>query len=425
LFLSCGLAHLSRPNAGAEDFVAISSKVSNGYVRTKLPDGSIEPETYAFKEGGFLSNRMADDTIDKMTFASVTHAITGPLASRDYFPSVDPKAARLLIVVYWGTSRAPAETSGSTPIGQRMQQDILSNAAPGTMRGYDPFKDNWAALQARAQAFADKMVIEEDAMMLGYGSATDPELKEYRYFVVLLAYDLQALLRDSKERLLWQTRFSMNEHRNQFDRQLGAMVARASAYFGRDSFGLKRDPVPEGYVEIGEVRSIGAVPDPNTSAALSPDGVHVAYLTRDKNGLELAIADIDNQEHFSSAEVPGSNGKPVQLAWFDAGRVVVRLSSSELLVFSDRGKRVDFDPRTIGPSFDGFSRAVADDAAVIQVRALVEEKLPDRNVVILGTDKARRRYLLIASDRAAAGRFFVYDRPDDLLYELGRSIATQ
>jgi hypothetical protein len=425
LVFSCWVAFFHPSISRAEDFVAVSSTVSNGYVRTERPDGTFAPETYTFKEGGFLSNRMADDTIDKMTFAKVARDIAGPLAGRNYIPSVDPKAARLLIVVYWGTSRAQGEFSPHTTISQNMEQDQLGMMSPSYTGPYDPFKDTWQALQARGQDFADKMINEEDAIQLGYNSANDPELKEYRYFVVLLAYDLQAFLRDRKQKLLWQTRFSMNEHRNRFDVQLKAMAIEASAYFGRDSLGLKHGPLPEGHVEIGELKSMDTVPNPGISAALAPDGVHVAYLTKRENGLVLAIADIDRQESNSAGTVPSYNGQPVQLTWLDAGRIVVRLPSSDLLVFDDRGKRVDLDPRSVDRSLESFSQAAAGDEAATQVQALADGKLPGRKVVILGSDEAGHRFLLVASDRAGTERYFVYDRPNDLLYEVGRPVLGQ
>ncbi len=223
------------PNAGAEDFVAVFSSASNGYERTKLPDGSFRPETYTFKEGGFLGSRISDNSIDKMEFKSIAHILADSLASKNYLPSLNPKAARLLIVVYWGTSHAPDELSKATPISQAAE-----NIGPPTLdrRGRPPPSgtapsQSTDALEGAvlAQAFGDKIVYEEDAMMLGYGSAKDPELKQYRYFVVLLAYDLQALLNDKKENLLWQARFSMDEHHNQFDPQLKPMVLRGLRLF--------------------------------------------------------------------------------------------------------------------------------------------------------------------------------------------------
>jgi hypothetical protein len=393
---SLGAALFLSLDARGGDFVAVSSTVSNGYARIVLPDGSFEPETYTFRNGGYLSGRMADATIDRMTFATVAHTIAGPLARRKYFSAVDPRAAKLLIVVYWGTTRAPAETTGSLP---GPDQSI--------------------------EAFADKMINEEDAMMLGYGSAADRDLQTYRYFVVLLAYDLQTFAREKKEKLLWQARFSMDEHRNQFDAQLGPMALEASEYFGQDSRGLRYGPVPEGHVEIGEVTSIGILPDPSGSAALASDGVNVAYLTKGEKGLELHIADVDRQEVHSTGPLPPSIGLAPRMSWFDPGRLLIRLPSSEVLAFDCNGRRVDFDPRRLDASFAGFARTTAVDASFVQVQAIAGEKLPDRKVVILESDRDRRRYLLIASDLAGVARFFVYDRPNDLMYDLGRGASNR
>jgi len=38
-----------------EGITAVSSKAFNGYTRTRLPDGSFKPETYAFGNGGFVT----------------------------------------------------------------------------------------------------------------------------------------------------------------------------------------------------------------------------------------------------------------------------------------------------------------------------------------------------------------------------------
>ncbi len=86
------------------------------------------------------------------------------------------------------------------------------------------------------------------------------EIEENRYFVVLMAYDFQLMWKHKKHKLLWETRFSISERRNQFDKALPVMAQYASRYFGQDSRGLMRTRVPEGRVEIGEVRSLGDVP---------------------------------------------------------------------------------------------------------------------------------------------------------------------
>jgi len=90
--------------AKGEEFEAVSSKVSRGYVRKKATDGSFVPESYAFAKGGYWSGPLADATIDKMDFMDIARTIAVPLASQSYYPTSDQKMTNLLIVIYWGTT---------------------------------------------------------------------------------------------------------------------------------------------------------------------------------------------------------------------------------------------------------------------------------------------------------------------------------
>jgi hypothetical protein len=87
------------------------------------------------------------------------------------------------------------------------------------------------------------------------------ELEEDRYFVVLMAYDFQAM-KHEKSKLLWETHISIREHSNAFDERLLGMVSGAAGFFGRDSGGLKHLGLPAGKVLVGDVKSLGVVPAP-------------------------------------------------------------------------------------------------------------------------------------------------------------------
>ncbi len=88
------------------------------------------------------------------------------------------------------------------------------------------------------------------------------EIRENRYFVVLMAYDFQVLWKQRRHKLLWETRFSISAHRNQFDKALPVMAQYASRYFGQASDGLLRMRVPEGNVEVHEPTLIEFLPEP-------------------------------------------------------------------------------------------------------------------------------------------------------------------
>jgi len=87
------------------------------------------------------------------------------------------------------------------------------------------------------------------------------EIEDNRYFVVLMAYDFQLMWKHKEHKLLWETRFSIDERHNEFSKALPVMAMYASRYFGQDSKGLLRTQVPAGRVEIGNMKSLGEVPD--------------------------------------------------------------------------------------------------------------------------------------------------------------------
>jgi hypothetical protein len=253
---------------GANDITAVSARASKDYVRTRQADGSYTPESYAFARGGLWQGAVSDATIDKLSFLDVAHTIALPLASQGYIPSKDPKATKLLIMVYWGTTRAPEHANESA------EMQNLQIAQTGSA------EDFTAAMAAVA---AENRQREQDDLlnvkMLGYdswweqtegdhrGTALEmgrrdliSEIEENRYFVVLMAYDFQELWKKRKNILLWETRFSIRQRHHQFDKDLPVVAQYASQFFGQDTNGVVRKAVPLGQVDIGEIKSLGEVP---------------------------------------------------------------------------------------------------------------------------------------------------------------------
>jgi hypothetical protein len=275
-----------------EGITAVASKASKDYIRSRLPDGSFRPEFYSFGEGGKWAGELNDASIDKLHFIDVAKVIAAPLAGRGYLPARDPNATSLLIMVYWGTTAVPAPTSDSYAYNKfAAAQDFLSRAVNSHYEGGNPGLINAADDQFSASMLLLNMenrqrdrIDYSNAQMLGYdapgligteqgsfvrGTALGEEredlvseIEENRYFVVLLAYDFQLMWKQKKHKLLWETRFSISERRNAFDKALPAMARYASKYFGEDSNGLLRERVQEGHVEIGDVKSLGEVDGP-------------------------------------------------------------------------------------------------------------------------------------------------------------------
>ena len=292
-----------------DDIVAVYSSVSPAYARARLPGGSFKPESYAFGEGGNLGGVLKDLTIDKLTFTDVAHLIAPSLAAQNYVPcrTNDPHLTDLLIMVYWGTTTGTNSTSSSSQyqIAQGLNPPPRPPPPPaptglgGTAMASDPSTSGAASVAQQnavikaADDSAQQMSLSmtsaanrqrdhqnmENAMILGYLDEIKrvdtykltalsqrrqdvvDEVEESRYYVVLLAYDFRSLLVRKERKLLWETRFSIPERRNEFNKQLAAMAQSASRYFGQDSQGLLRKPLPATNVTFGELKVIGVEPE--------------------------------------------------------------------------------------------------------------------------------------------------------------------
>jgi len=243
----------------SEGLTAVNSKQFNGYVRARLPDGSYQPETFAFGDGGLLPVPaiaglvFSDPTIDGLNLPGIARMLAGPLASQNYVRALDPEATRLLIVVYWG------RTIGTTRIMDGPTKDRI-NFFNASLMGFD------SEAHLLGESSGDTILGQ---LVRNVHAGTMSAVEMDRYYVILRAFDFQFAWRQRRARLLWETRFSLSERRHDFERDLPSMAQSASLYFGQDSYGMVRmPPVPEGHVHIGEIKAIDeADEEPDGSAS--------------------------------------------------------------------------------------------------------------------------------------------------------------
>lgn len=294
----CFLAGCNAPTAtrtgtghlGGAALTAVYSRARGDYARVTNPDGTYRAETYILRSGGNFGGPRVDPTMDNLTFEDVTRVIAGPLAAQNYLPSDDPAKTRLLIVVFWGVTITPGDVM---PLGTR-PSDMLAQKAnsmaitatasgPGRMGGSSSPAADFAARQdilsdadtfAGAEIRTDAHIDALSANILGYTDEIrrtkqgDPylltlkdEVENDRYYVVLLAYDYRFARKFGLHKLLWETRYSIPELGNDFERAFPLMTSIAAKYFGQDSDGLIHHSLGEGRVEVGEPKSLGPVPE--------------------------------------------------------------------------------------------------------------------------------------------------------------------
>ena len=282
--LLAGQAIAALSTDGAAGITAVSSRVSKDYVRKKLPDGSFQPEEYAFGDGGRFDGDFRDASIDKLTFLDVARIIAAPLRTQNYQPAKDIKSEKLLIMIHWGTTHV-SDSDSTTPGNYSYQSAQNQSDEFGAKSPQAKASLGLAEMQISADNLQRNHIDFMNAQMLGYDSENligtyygstightgilaahrdelIDEIEERRYFVVLIAYDFQMYLKQKKLKALWETRFSINEPSNDFTKALPVMAQYASKYFGQESHGLLRTRVPDGQVKVGEPKSLGEIETP-------------------------------------------------------------------------------------------------------------------------------------------------------------------
>lgn len=277
------LAVLAATARAAEDdseITAVFATVHNGYTRTKLPDGTFATETYSFGEGGFTGTATKDKSVDEQDFRKIAGSIAPGLARQGYVASFDAEKTQLLVLVYWGTTGTDQDAAGGydlgpAPITPPPPPPVTVSAGPGGATVSAPPAP--VPTINSQQAAYDAMVSAQDrrrdkdnlrnAHILGFDEAlaqtsSQPgsrrhqdlvsEIEDTRYFVVLRAFDFQALWKEKKHKLLWEVHYSLRARNHRFDQSLDAMTRLASRYFGQASGGLVRQEVPLGRVRLGD-----------------------------------------------------------------------------------------------------------------------------------------------------------------------------
>jgi hypothetical protein len=243
-------APFARADNGIEGITAVSSKVFDGYARVRLADGSLKPETYTLGNGGFIASSSSggetpgaqrDPTIDAMGFDSIAAAMVAPLAGQGYVVTQDADTTNLLIMVFWGT------TVGGFSEHKGKFRDLL-DLKNAQLLGFDSEGTFGPDFGNNINSNIKKQV--HSRMMTA--------LEVNRYFVILRAFDFQAS-KQKQTKLLWETRFSIDQRRNAFDVALPLMAQYASQCFGQDSKGLFLANVANGRVIVGDVQSLGEV----------------------------------------------------------------------------------------------------------------------------------------------------------------------
>jgi hypothetical protein len=245
--------------------IVVRSMASRSYVAPTSANPAAKPATYLFYQGHFYRGATNDPSLQSTTFDQVAHVLAPDLARQGYFPTKDLRQADLLIVVDWGATIGQdnpnllqEQQNLNDSIAQAFRTSINSSVGQTSLReaGIDNILANDQVFYA--EDISADMSMQGTARLLGLKgqfehalkasvtasngksyaeAAIDDELKQDRYFLVVKAYDYQAIRKTGKAgRPLWSTRINLPAEVMAYAQALPAMSHAAAASFGTSTF---------------------------------------------------------------------------------------------------------------------------------------------------------------------------------------------
>ena len=148
---------------------------------------------------------------------------------------------------------------------------------------------------------------------------------------------------------------------------------------------------------------------------LAPDGVRVAYLQWDAPLVRVVVVNLDQPGRTMYFNLGDGWADPITIVWKTTQKIELRQGATAFALFTV-DPPAESSVKTSLPT--GHVSLPPADPTVIRER--LQHQLPHRSIRMLNGDEAGRRVLLLADTASDPGRFFVYDRGNDLLFEVAR-----
>lgn len=278
VFGCLSLGSLGAQVTALNERIAVSSTAAPDYVRATLTGGALKPESYIFTRGHFLGGGTVDRGLQQTSFESLARKLAPDLAKQSYLPTRDVASADLLIVVHWGTSMVFDDSMRDTQL-ERLNGELASyRAAVAEVGGVaDVSALNSVSYDLQNGQDNAEFALQQNAKLLGYTRTLNAaggrdnyqteqqkflaaELSEERYFVVLMAYDYQAMRKTKESKLLWVTRLSVRSPGNNFTEALPVLSQAGSHVYGRnvDDLVHVKANLRTGRVSFGEMKVLAS-----------------------------------------------------------------------------------------------------------------------------------------------------------------------
>jgi hypothetical protein len=264
--LACCLVLLALTSvANAEKLVVARSTVSSEYLQKRMVDGKLQPHTYVFMAGRHFPGNTRDRSLERTSFRTIAERLAMDLRQQDFHPAPALSQADLLLIVHWGVTTGNNRDTVAIAASMEAVAD-LGRDKEGAQKELDEAVaqvDVMGAWQARGKldelenqtrsehenmASGQYIGIEDRATLLGLGAELRKEdrslfgserynmlrdmTQEERYFIIVMAYDVPALVNQQQLKRVWTMRTSIRSAGVNFPQALDRIGHIASRYFG-------------------------------------------------------------------------------------------------------------------------------------------------------------------------------------------------
>ena len=252
-----------------ETRVLVDSFAKQSYEKDKETENGARYETYHLLEGKTHGGVMKDASIRQVPFIEVAEGLAQELKKRNFYPARSKEEGDLMIVVHRGMTRIEADWDELFPqdddeddsfsTEEEGEEDLNELETPGEYlreEGFTSTEADNAALIGFDRALSRRGLGVQEEMEL------NEMLRNERYFLSLVAFDFQKLIKTGEKEVVWSTRFSMDAVRVDFEDAHYALSRAASNYFGTNldgKLGKVKTFVGPGEVTTGELEVVETV----------------------------------------------------------------------------------------------------------------------------------------------------------------------
>ncbi len=264
------------------------SVVAKDYQRERLPNGEWKAETYTFGIGQMMDPSERDESLTALSQEEIMLMLAEALQGENYLPEQDPDNIDLLIVINWGKTVPFHDGLKDLSLNQGSNaMNTLNSIQADIAPGDSPSPEQRSVMDQATGEFEQMMIMQGmadrsrrkanayNAKLLGYAPSLfeyysappvagpqrslmndlENEIESERYFVILVAYDFEKLVKEKQKSIRWITRFSIRANGRKFDEELANMARAASSQFGVKTKRLKRNLLP-GKIRMGEIEVV-------------------------------------------------------------------------------------------------------------------------------------------------------------------------